>query len=140
MGPFQSCIYKTKYSKFNIFKWLSADGKKVWRQICMHHWRVYAKVSITKISSRCQKQGGCNQFSTFDPELRNGVMHWYQCNIKCTNSHVNGCIQIQNLKLFDGEKVTFACITAYIANVTSRIWGREGQSSLNIWSPLQNQK
>ena len=29
LQPFQICIYNSKYSKINIFKWLSADGEKV---------------------------------------------------------------------------------------------------------------
>ena len=76
---------------------LSWWGKGLW-QICMHHWRVNAKVGISKISTKCQNQEGkvnhlshvqakselknfrwhpgqsdwgVNHLSTFDPELRN---------------------------------------------------------------------
>ena len=49
-------------------------GKKVYRQICMHHWTVHGKVDFPKFPADVSFAGV--QLTTFDPELRNEVKNF----------------------------------------------------------------
>ena len=53
----------------NISNGSQVMGKGLW-PICMHHWRVHAKVEFPTFPPDV-RTGGVNHLSTFDPELRN---------------------------------------------------------------------
>ena len=68
LQPFQICIYNRKYSKLTFSDGSQLMGKGLW-QICMHHWRVHAKVEFPRFPPDVRTRGVHS--TTFDAELRN---------------------------------------------------------------------
>ena len=97
LQPFQFCIFKRNYSKLTFSNGYQLMGKALWH-ICMHHWRVHAKMEFPRFPPDVrtrkgrsiifhhvqakselknfrwhpgQSDWGVNHLSTFDLELRN---------------------------------------------------------------------
>ena len=79
LQPFQICIYNRKYSKLTFSDGSQLMGKGLW-QICMHHWRVHAKVEFPRFQICPFHNFWCwTQKHTFCIDIFYGV----SCNIKC---------------------------------------------------------
>ena len=75
LQPFQICILIEKIANQHFQMAHSWWGKGLW-QIWMHHWTVHAKVELPGFPTDV-RTGGVIHSTTFDPELRNEVLHWH---------------------------------------------------------------
>ena len=92
LQPYQICIFKRKYSKLSFSNGSQLMGKALWH-ICMHHWRVHAKLELPRFPTDFTTRGSQSSFNfwswTQKCKFCTDIFYGVSCNIKCITAISN---------------------------------------------------